>query len=57
MAATEKHAYILPYTISFYLQQMDPFTRIHLQTSLLSYFEKHATNMCVLCVKVINACN
>ena len=57
MAATEKHAYMLPYTINFYLQQMDPFTRIHLQTNLLSYFEKHATNICVLCVKVINACN
>jgi len=57
MVATEKHAYILPHTISFYLQQMDTFIRIHLQTNLLSYFEKHATNICVLYVEVMNACN
>ena len=54
MAAKDKHAYILPYTISFYIQEMDAFIRIHLQTTLLCYFEKHATN---ICVKVINAYN
>lgn len=57
MAATETHAYLLPYTISIYLQQTDAFIRIHLQSNLLSYFEKHATNLYVLCVKVLNACN
>ena len=56
MAATETHAYLLPYIISFYLQQTDAFIRIHLQNNLLSYSEKRATNIYVLCVKVINAC-
>ena len=40
MAATDKHAYILPYTISFYIQLMDAIIIIHLQTNLLCYFEK-----------------